>query len=56
LDMLQALRLGHFFSPHLPQGYPLKRSIQLPKHFKPQLPTSTPPKTLNLTAIQTLPL
>ncbi len=29
-----------------------KKSIQLPKHFKPQLPTFTPPKTLNLVITQ----
>jgi hypothetical protein len=57
LDLLQALRLGHFFPPlplHLLHVYPLQRSIRLPKHFKPQLPTSTPPKTLNFATIQTL--
>ncbi len=29
-----------------------KNYIQLPKHFKPQLPTCAPPKTLNLVATQ----
>ncbi len=41
-----------FFFSHLLQGYPLKKIILLPKHFKPQLPTSAPSKTLNLVVIQ----
>ncbi len=41
-----------FFFPHLLQGYPLKKSILLPKHFKPLLPTSTPSITLNLAITQ----
>jgi hypothetical protein len=58
LDMLQALRLGHFFKkiPSLTSRLPIKKSIRLPKHFKLQLPTSTPPKTLNLIVTQTLSL
>ncbi len=53
LDLLHALKLGQFlFFFHLLQGYPLKKSIGLPKHFKPQLSTSTPLKTLNLAATQ----
>jgi hypothetical protein len=54
LDLLQALKLGLFFSLHLFQGYPLKKSIQLPKHFKFQTPTTYlhPTETLNLTTTQ----
>jgi len=38
------------FFPLLTSRLPIKKIIRLPKHFKPQLSTSTPPKTLNLTA------
>ncbi len=37
-----------FFFPSLTSRLPIKKSTKLPKHFKPQLPTSAPPKTLNL--------
>jgi hypothetical protein len=40
LDLLQALKLGQFFFPSLTSRLPIKKKILLPKHFKPQLPTS----------------
>jgi len=42
----------YFIFPSFTSRLPIKKKIQLPKHFKPQLPTSGPQKTLNLTATQ----
>jgi hypothetical protein len=64
LDLLQALRLGHFyFFPSFISRLPIKKIYSITQTFKTpttyltlQLPTSTPLKTLNLIDIQTLPL
>ncbi len=48
------IEVGSFFNffPSFTSRLAKKKSIQLPKHFKPQLPTSAPPKTLNLAGTQ----
>ncbi len=38
LDLVQTLRLGHFYFPSLASRQPIKKPIQLSKHFKPYLP------------------
>jgi len=66
LDLLQALRLGHFFFSFFPlltsrlpkkKNYLAAQAFQRPTTYLTlHLLTSTPPKTLNLVATQTLPL
>ncbi len=41
-----------FLFPSPTSRLPIKKIYLIAKHFKPQLPTSAPPKTLNLTATQ----
>jgi hypothetical protein len=66
LDLLQALRLGHFFFSFFPsltsrlaikKNYLAAQAFQSPTTYLTlHLLTSTLPKTLNLVATQTLPL
>jgi hypothetical protein len=61
LDLLQAFRLGHFFSPSLTSRLPIKKTFLAAQAFQTpttyltlHLPASTPLKTLDLTTTQTL--